>query len=173
MEQENYNGRTQGVRRVYDSLKNFVGMNRVHKPGDILCISLRNNDRYDLFLMADGASTFIQLLLKYRNGEIAPVGQSSAYSTEDIKAIIRGIIRDEGITPAANSVGTDEIRDGSIRNDDLAQEVKDKMTVIYDSEDEGIRLCGYAKEGDLPSGTTNGSQGNVSADEEESDFNFD
>ena len=112
---EYYNGKVQNARRLYNSLRNFVGENKVHLPGDILCISLRNNDRYDLFLMADGVSTFIKLLKKYRDGEIAPVGQAASISREEIEAIIRSI----GITPGPDSVGSKEIKDGSVELADL------------------------------------------------------
>lgn len=68
----NYNGKIQSVRRRYDSLRNFVGKNQVHLAGDVLCVSTKNNDVYDLFLYADGVSDFITL---YKNrGNVSPGG---------------------------------------------------------------------------------------------------
>ena len=50
-----------------------------------------------------------------------------------------------------DSVDTDNIIDGSVQEQDLHDDVKDRMTITYDNEDEGIRFGGYAKPGDLPS----------------------
>lgn len=50
-----------------------------------------------------------------------------------------------------DSVDTDNIVDGSVQEQDLHDDVKDRMTITYDDEDEGIRFGGYAKPGDLPS----------------------
>jgi hypothetical protein len=52
------NERIEPCVRIYNSLKYFVGENRIYPPGDILCVSTKNNDRYDLFIQADGKSNF-------------------------------------------------------------------------------------------------------------------
>lgn len=135
MERDNFNGRTSAVRRKYGTLRSFVGWNEIHPCGDILCISLRNNDRYDLFLMADGVSKFNDLLRKYRSGEIQPAGQSSSLSKEQVEEIIRKILKDDdGI------VDSKAIKDGSIKTEDLSDEVKDKMKKTYDPQDETLYM---------------------------------
>lgn len=134
MERENFNGRVVPVKRRFGTLRSFVGWNEIHPCGDILCISLRNNDKYDLFLMADGVSKFIDLLRKYRNGEIMPAGQSSSVSREMVTEIIKDVLKD--------GVGTEEIKDGSVQTEDLADDVREKITNTYDPETEGIRLGG-------------------------------
>lgn len=44
-----------------------------------------------------------------------------------------------GIVPA-NSVGTEQITDGAVRLEDLSDEVKDKMKVTVDEEDENVNF---------------------------------
>lgn len=44
-----------------------------------------------------------------------------------------------GIVPA-NAVGTEQIADGSVRLEDLSDEVKDKMKVTVDEEDENVNF---------------------------------
>lgn len=61
---KSYNGKSQNLRRLYDSIRNFTLENDVHSAGDVLCISTHNNDYYDLFLTADGKSTFRELYAK-------------------------------------------------------------------------------------------------------------
>ena len=58
------NERVEGIKRIYRSLRYFIGENAVYPPGDILCISTKGNDKYDLFLQADGKSDFRSLYLK-------------------------------------------------------------------------------------------------------------
>lgn len=50
------------VLRYYDTLRNYVGENRVFKAGDILYISTKGDGVYDTILTADGRSTFKQLM---------------------------------------------------------------------------------------------------------------
>ena len=50
------------VVRHFDSLKNYVGRDAVYPAGDILHVSTKNNDAYDLVLTADGVSTFTVLM---------------------------------------------------------------------------------------------------------------
>ena len=56
----------------------------------------------------------------------------------------------EGGQPGPDSVGTDEIIDGSVQEQDLNDSVKDRMTVTHDSATGGLRLGGYAKSGEIP-----------------------
>ena len=55
-------GQKERVNRIYDNLKNFVGKNEVHNPGDVLCVSTKNNGFFDTFIIADGIHTFCELL---------------------------------------------------------------------------------------------------------------
>ena len=43
-------------------MRNFIGSNMVYNCVDILCISTKNNDDYDLFIRSDGISTARELL---------------------------------------------------------------------------------------------------------------
>ena len=66
---EIYNGMLENVRRRYDSLAHFVGENKVHLPGDVLCVSTKNNNVYDMFIVADGIHTFLQLYKMKKEGK--------------------------------------------------------------------------------------------------------
>ena len=92
----NYNGKIQNVRRRYDSIRAFIGKNEVHKAGDILCVSTKNDDDYNLFLKADGKSTFIELLKK----RLVP---------SDVPE---------------NSVGSEQIIDDSVKLEDLDPDIR-------------------------------------------------
>lgn len=58
-----------------------------------------------------------------------------------------------GGIPAPNSVGTEQIIDGAIEEEDLHDDVKGRMTVTHDSSTGGIRLGGYAQAGNVPVST--------------------
>ena len=60
MKENHFYGQRERMARIYDSLKNFVGNNEVHKPGDMLCVSSNNNGVFDTFIVADGIHTFIE-----------------------------------------------------------------------------------------------------------------
>lgn len=53
----------------------------------------------------------------------------------------------DGSQPAPNSVGTDEIKDGGVEMEDLAPEVKDKLTDTYDSGSRTLYLSGAKPKG--------------------------
>lgn len=57
-----YNGKSEPTLRHYNSLKAYVGENKVYKAGDVLYISTKNNEAYDLILFADGKSNFRTLV---------------------------------------------------------------------------------------------------------------
>jgi len=59
-----YNEKKESLQRHYNSLKNYVGENRVYKYGDVLFVSTKDNEHYDLFLTADGVSDFRTLVKK-------------------------------------------------------------------------------------------------------------
>ena len=94
----NYNGQTQNVRRRYDSLQNFIGRNEVYNRGDILCVSTRNNETYDLMLDADGVSNFITLYNRWKNGggtsstiPVAPNTDGHINTFEEIVSLLQGL----------------------------------------------------------------------------------
>ena len=47
-----------------------------------------------------------------------------------------------GGTPGPDTVGTEEIIDGSVQEEDLSDEVKDKMTQTYSSENRTLYING-------------------------------
>lgn len=55
-----------------------------------------------------------------------------------------------GSQPGPNTVGTEQIIDGAVEEEDLHEDVKDRMTVTHDSTSGGLRLGGYAKPGEVP-----------------------
>lgn len=55
-----------------------------------------------------------------------------------------------GGTPGPDTVGTEQIKDGAVEEQDLHEDVKDRMTVTHDSSTGGLRLGGYAKPGSVP-----------------------
>ena len=83
--------RIEGVRRIYNSLKYFIGENLIYPPGDILCVSTKGNNKYDLFLQADGKSNFRTL---YNNNATFPAGGSNIeVREEDEGQTLRMIIK--------------------------------------------------------------------------------
>lgn len=109
----NYNGKIQSVRRRYDSLRNFIGRNEVYKAGDILCVSTKNDDDYDLFLDADGVSTFIQLYNRWKNGGgTTPSGQGSnndghLNTFDEIVALLEGMPEGSNLKQILDGINTD------------------------------------------------------------------
>lgn len=55
-----------------------------------------------------------------------------------------------GGVPRPNTVGTEQIIDGAVEEQDLHDDVKDRMTITHDSTTGGLRIGGYAKPGDIP-----------------------
>ena len=49
-----------------------------------------------------------------------------------------------------DSVGTEQIIDGAVEEEDLHDDVKDRMTVTHDASTGGLRIGGYAKPGNIP-----------------------
>ncbi len=63
--ENNYSGKKEPTLRIYGTLKEFIGENKVYKPGDVLCVSSKNNEDIDLILHADGKACFKELLARY------------------------------------------------------------------------------------------------------------
>ena len=72
-----------------------------------------------------------------------------------------------GGVPGPNTVGTEQIIDGAVEEQDLHEDVKDRMTVTHDASTGGLRLGGYAKPGSVPSGSAGY---DASADDGEGDI---
>lgn len=94
--------------------------------------------------------------------------------TKPISKLIIEIDGDEyefsggGGIPAPNSVGTEQIIDGAVEEEDLHDDVKDRMTVTHDSSTGGLRLGGYAKPGNVPANNSQdvGQGGGEDSDDE-------
>ena len=79
---------------------------------------------------------------------------------EDVKPINQLIIEIDGneyvFTGGSSgplppdSVGTEQIIDGAVEEEDLHDDVKDRMTITHDSSTNGLRIGGYAKPGEVP-----------------------
>jgi hypothetical protein len=102
MPKDIYNGRTECIRRVYGTLKYFVGENFLYKRGDLLYVSTKNNEDYDLILEADGVKRFIELY----NDRLKPKPD---------------------VQPGPDTVGSDEIINGSVSMDDLNASVRARL----------------------------------------------
>ena len=77
--------------------------------------------------------------------------------TKPINSIIIEIGGDEyvftgggGSQPGPNTVGTEQIIDGAVEEEDLHDDVKGRMTITHDSSTGGLRLGGYAQAGNVP-----------------------
>ena len=55
-----------------------------------------------------------------------------------------------GSKPGPNTVGTEQIIDGAVEEEDLHDDVKGRMTITHDSSTGGLRLGGYAQAGNVP-----------------------
>lgn len=114
------NGTHESLKRIFATLKHFVGENRVYKLGDMLFVSTRNNEDYDVVLYPDGKKTFLQLWAD-KDKQPQPSG---------------------GGELGPNTVGTDEIIDGSIKMEDLSDAVKDEIRRTYDESEESMHMGG-------------------------------
>ena len=50
-----------------------------------------------------------------------------------------------GGVPGPNTVGTEQIIDGAVETEDLNDDVIERMTHSYDSENEGIKIGGFVQ----------------------------
>lgn len=55
-----------------------------------------------------------------------------------------------GGTPGPDTVGTEQIKNGAVEEEDLHDDVKERMTITHDSSTNGLRIGGYAKPGEVP-----------------------
>ena len=77
-----------------------------------------------------------------------------------------------GGQPGPDSVGTEEIKDGAVEEQDLNDSVKDRMTVTHDASTGGLRIGGYAKPGNIPVNNSQdvGQGGGEDSDDDEAGF---
>lgn len=77
-----------------------------------------------------------------------------------------------GGQPGPNTVGTEQIIDGAVEEQDLHDDVKDRMTITHDSSTGGIRIGGYAKPGNVPANNLQdvGQGGGEDSDDDEAGF---
>jgi hypothetical protein len=76
-----------------------------------------------------------------------------------------------GGTPGPNTVGTEQIIDGAVEEEDLNDHVKSRMTVTHDSSSGGLRIGGYAKPGEIPADNKPvGQGGGEDTDDDETGF---
>ena len=73
-----------------------------------------------------------------------------------------------GGVPGPNTVGTEQIIDGAVEEEDLHDDVKDRMTITHDSSTNGLRIGGYAKPGEVPANNSQdvGQGGGEDSDDE-------
>ena len=112
----NYNGKKESMCRRYDSLRHFVGQNRVFPCGDVLCVSTRNNDDYNVFIMADGRSNFVTLYKKYLigGGIISDVPEGSVGTAQ----LVPGAVTPDKLSPEVLA-GLDELNNIKITDEDI------------------------------------------------------
>jgi len=78
-----------------------------------------------------------------------------------------------GGQPGPDTVGTEQIIDGAVEEQDLHDDVKDRMTITHDSSTGGLRLGGYAKPGNVPANNAQedvGQGGSEEIDDDETGF---
>ena len=81
------------------------------------------------------------------------------------------VISGGGGTPGPNTVGTEQIIDGAVEEEDLHDDVKDRMTITHDSASGGLRIGGYAKPGEIPEDSEPvGQGGSEDVDDDETGF---
>ena len=77
-----------------------------------------------------------------------------------------------GGQPGPDTVGTEQIIDGAVEEQDLNDNVKDRMTVTHDASTGGLRIGGYAKPGNIPANNSQdvGQGGGEDSDDDEAGF---
>lgn len=98
--------------------------------------------------------------------------------TKPISKLIIEIDGDEyefsggGGIPAPNSVGTEQIIDGAVEEEDLHDDVKGRMTVTHDASTGGIRLGGYAQAGNIPANNNSQDVGQGGGEDSDDETGF-
>ena len=60
------------------------------------------------------------------------------------------VLSNGGGVPGPDTVGTEQIIDGAVEEQDLHDDVKSRMTITHDASTGGLRLGGYAQSGEVP-----------------------
>ena len=77
-----------------------------------------------------------------------------------------------GSQPGPNTVGTEQIIDGAVEEEDLHDDVKGRMTITHDSSTGGLRLGGYAQAGNVPANNSH-DVGQGGGEDSDDDTGFD
>lgn len=88
MKENIYSGKRERVSRFYNTLKAYVGDNRIFKGGDVLYVSTKNNDLFDVIIFADGIHNFCELYRAKQEEKYLPVSKAAnlaAFAGEDIR----------------------------------------------------------------------------------------
>lgn len=96
------NGETKSVRKKYDSLANWQRLNPVEEGGTVIRVSSKNDEDYDVTIIADGKSTFNQLYAKFKNGgQLDGSGGSGGgiANKQDVEDAVEEILNGNNITP--------------------------------------------------------------------------
>ena len=166
---KNYNGKIQSVRRRYDSLKNFIARNEVHMAGDVLCVSTKNNDTYDLFLDADGVSTFLQLYAGRRNGKHSNVpvnsnGDGQINTFDEIVALLQGLPEGSNLKTILANINTEGMSEEEKQAlDDLVNGQDITEEELEDAWSEAMRNAGLdlTQDAGAGSGEVDGGGGSI------------
>lgn len=95
------NGEQKSVRKKYDSLKNWLARNPVEEAGTIIRVSTKNDEDYDVSLIADGKMKFSELYNKFKDGSQftgKSGGDGAIVDKEDVENAVNKILGGEGMT---------------------------------------------------------------------------
>lgn len=116
--------RIEHLARVYDGLRTFVGENVTFKYGDILYVSTRNNDEYDMIIHADGVHNFLELYRMKQEEAYTPVSDPA-----DLAGLAGSDIRvDSDEVANAFSASSPYFRNVVISGTEVSQSVVVKST---------------------------------------------
>lgn len=80
------NGEVRSVRKKYDSLKNWLAYDPIEEGGTVIRVSTKNDEVYDVTIIADGKRSFRKLYEKFKNGGQLDGGAGGgSVSEEDVK----------------------------------------------------------------------------------------
>ena len=108
-----------------------------------------------------------QVVMSILRSAVAQTGNTPVESSADIQ--LRTTLSTMG---SSIVVVVEQIKDGAVEEQDLHEDVKDRMTVTHDSSTGGLRLGGYAKPGSVPADNVQdvGQGGGEDTDDEETGF---
>ena len=169
---EKFNGKIQSVRRLYNSLRHFIGENKVHLPGDVLCVSLNDDDNYDIYIYADGIHTFAELYLQYKNGGggTAPSGGDGSNNDghvntfDEIVAFLTGLPEGSNLKEILDNINTDTLtEEEKAALEDLENGEEITESDLEDDWQEALNNAGFDLNQNQNQGNQN--QGNQNQDD--------